>query len=50
MGAMDARNMLSNLARLKKLAPQIVWSVPEVATTVLYTPDDGCDERPKHVD
>ena len=42
--------MLSNLARLKKLATQIVGSVPEAATTVLYTPDDRRDERPKHVD
>ena len=43
MGAMDGRNMYSNLARLKKLAPQIVWSVPEAATTVLCTADDGRD-------
>jgi len=31
-------------------APQIVWSVPEVATTVLCTPDDGRDGRPKYVE
>jgi len=49
MGAMDARNMHSNLARLKKLAPQTVWSVPQAPTTVLCTADDGRDERPKHV-
>ena len=49
MGAMDGRNMYSNLARLKKLAPQTVWSVPEAATTVLCTPDDGRDGRPKRV-
>jgi len=49
MGAMNARNMYSNLARLKKLAPQIVRSVPEAATTVVCTPDGGRDERPKHV-
>jgi len=48
-GAMDARNMYSNLARLKRLAPQIVCSVPEAATTVSCTPDDGRDGRPKHV-
>jgi len=36
-------------SRLSKLAPQIVWSVPEAATTVLFTPDDGRDDRPKHV-
>ena len=36
--------------RLKKLAPQIVWSVPEAATTVLCTPDDVGDGRPKHVE
>jgi len=37
-------------SRLRKLAPQIVWSVPEAASTVLCTPDDGCDGRPKHVE
>ena len=36
-------------SRLKKLAPQTVWSVPEAATTVLCTADDGHDEHPKHV-
>jgi len=50
MGAMDARNMWSNLARLKKLASQTVWSVPQAATTVLCTSDDGHDGRPKHVE
>jgi len=49
MGAMNARIMYSNLVRLKKLPPHIVWSVPEAATTVLCTPDDGRDGRPKHV-
>jgi len=28
----------------------ILWSVPEAATTVLCTPDDGCDGHPKHVE
>ena len=37
-------------SRLKKLAPQIVRSVPESATTVLCTPDDGREGRPKHVE
>jgi len=37
-------------SRLRKLAPQIVWYVPEAATTVLGTPDDGRDGRPKHVE
>ena len=37
-------------SRLRKLAPQIVRSVPEAATTVLCTPDDGRDGRPKHVE
>jgi len=32
------------------LAPQIVCSVPEAATKVLCTPDDGPDGRPKHVE
>ena len=34
-------------SRLKKLAPQIVRSVPELATKVLRTPDDGRDGGPK---
>ena len=33
-----------------KLALQIVRSVPEAANTVLCTPDDGRDGRPKHVE
>ena len=37
-------------SRLNKLAPQIVRTVPEAATTVLRTPDDGRDGRPKHVE
>ena len=37
-------------SRLRKLAPQIVRSVPEAAATVLCTPDDGRDGRPKHVE
>jgi len=36
-------------SRLKKLAPQIVRSVPEAATTFLCAPDDGRDGRLKHV-
>ena len=36
-------------SRLKKFAPHLVLSVPEAATTVLCTPDDGCDGCPKHV-
>jgi len=39
----------SFLKRLRKLALHIVWSVPVAAATVLCTPDDGCDGRPKHV-
>jgi len=35
---------------LKKLAPQTEWSVPEAATKVLCTSDDGRDGRPKHVE
>jgi len=30
-------------SRLRKLATQIIWSVPEAAITALYTPDDGRD-------
>ena len=37
-------------SRSKKLAPQTVWSVPQAATTVLCTPDDGRDGRSKHVE
>jgi len=50
MGAMDGRDMWSTLARLKKLALQTVWSVSEAVTTVLCTPDDGRDGRPRHVE
>jgi len=35
---------------LMKLPPQIVRSVPEAATTVLCTPDDGRDGHPKHIE
>jgi len=27
-----------------------LWSIPEAATSDLYTPDDGWDGRPKHVE
>ena len=37
-------------SRLRKLAPQIVWSVPEAVTAVLCTADVGRDGHPKHVD
>ena len=37
-------------SRLRKLVPQIVRSVPELATTVLCTPEDGRDGSPKHVE
>jgi len=36
-------------SHLKKLTSQTVWSVPEAATTVLCTPDDGRDGHTKHV-
>ena len=39
----------SSFLKREKLASQIVWSVTEAATTVLCTPDDGRDGRPKHV-
>ena len=39
-----------NIWGASKLAPQIVRSVPEAATTILCTPDDGLDGRPKHVE
>ena len=37
-------------SRLKKLAPQIVWYLPESANTVLCTPDNGRDGCSKHVE
>jgi len=37
-------------SRMRKLAPQTVRSVPEAATTVLCTPDDGRDGRPNHLE
>jgi len=30
--------------------PQTVWPVPEAASTILRTPDDGREGRPKHVE
>ena len=41
--------LLLNYSCLKKLAPQIEWSVPEATTTDLRIPDDGRDGRLKHV-
>ena len=35
---------------LKEVLAQILWPVPEVAVTVLCTPDDGCDVHQKHVE
>ena len=37
-------------SRFRKLATQTVLFVPEAAITVLCTPDDGRDGRPKHVE
>ena len=34
----------------RKVIALILWPVPEVAVTVLCTPDDGCDGHPKHVE
>ena len=42
--------LLQTWPRLKKFAAQTVWSVSEAETTVLRTPDDGRDGRPKHVE
>ena len=39
-----------NIWEASLLASQILWSVPEAATIVLCTPDDGRDGRPKHVE
>jgi hypothetical protein len=33
----------------RKVVAQVLRPVPEAAVTVLCTPDDGCDRRPKHV-
>jgi len=35
---------------LRSKLPQIVWSVPEAAITVLCTPDNGRAGRPKHAE
>ena len=35
--------------RWRKVVAQILRPVPEVAVTVLCTPDDECDGHPKHV-
>jgi len=43
------RDQLRTSSRFRKLAPQIVRSVPEAATSVLCTSDDGHDGRPKHI-
>jgi len=37
------------LATFEEACPHVVWSVPEAATTVLCTPDDGRDVSPKQV-
>jgi len=42
--------MMGFWSRLKKLAPQTVRSVPQTATTVLCTPHDWRDGRPKRVE
>jgi len=44
------RNQVLIWSCLKKLVSQIERSVPEAASTVLCTPDDGRDGRPKHVE
>jgi len=44
------RNQLLIWSRLKKLSSQIGRSVPDAASTVLCTPDDERDGRPKYVE
>jgi len=39
-----------SLPRLKEVAAQKIWPVPEAVVTVLCTPDDGCGWHPKHVE
>jgi len=34
----------------RNVVTRILWPVSEAAITVLCTPDDGCDGRPKHVE
>jgi hypothetical protein len=44
------RNQIRTIwSRLKKFTSQTVRSVPEAATTVSCTPDDGRGVHPKHV-
>jgi len=44
------RDEIRTWSRLRKLARQILRSVPQAATTVLCTLDDGSDGRPKRVE
>ena len=44
------RTYNSYLVTFEEAASQIVWSVPEAATTALCTTDDGWDGLPKHVE
>ena len=36
--------------RWRRFVVLILWPVPEATVRVLYTPDDGCDGYPKHVE
>ena len=48
--AQSAKHQKTIWSCFRKLAPQMVWSVPEAAPAVLCTPDDGCKGHPKHVE
>ena len=41
---------LVTLATLQWGSCTIIWLVPVTVTTVLCTPDDGCERHPKHVE
>jgi len=49
-GYLPLYNLLVNIMLLVQLSYFTVWSVPEAATSVLCTPDNGCDGCPKHVE
>jgi hypothetical protein len=39
-----------DLQAMLQVVAQILWPVPEVAVTVLCTPDDGWDGHPKYLE
>jgi len=50
LGPSDGPKPVLIWSRLRKLTAHLVRPVPDAATTVLCTADDGCDGSPKHVE